>query len=88
MSYCFGVTYEKPSRMEAQRRQQIATEHGSEFVEINVVEKQTPSVNNGRYLGTGKTCLGLMSHTSLFRGDPFNGRLAAAVLNAIVGDRS
>ena len=78
MSYCFGVSYEKPSSLEAKRRQQIATEHGSDFVEINVVRNTTPSVNNGYYQAWFE---------GPNRGDPFNGRLATAVLTAIAGDR-
>jgi len=77
--YLFGVTYEKPSRKEAARRDTICKEEGGEeYIEINTQENNNPGINNGKYQGW---------FTALNRGEPFDSELASRVLQKVYNQK-
>jgi hypothetical protein len=48
--YMFGVSYTKPTRKEAKRRDRICREEGGYgLVEVNVRPNEAIGINNGRY---------------------------------------
>lgn len=48
--YMFGVSYTKISRKEAKRRDRICIDEGGYgLTEVNIIDGETPGINNGRY---------------------------------------
>ena len=72
--YMFGTSYDRITRKEAKRREQIAKKHGVWFTEINVKQGSCPGINNGRYQSW---------FSGPNRGWPFDDQLRERVLSEI-----
>mgnify|MGYP001145623081 CR=1 FL=1 len=75
--YCFGVTYDKPAKREAERWDRICKQEGGfGYTEVNRKEGDCIGINNGRYQGW---------FVGPNYGAPFDEQLAQRVFDRIDG---